>query len=503
MPNQDAILANIRKLREMGLNDEELLTELEGMNIPRAQAERWVRQATSKEITPSELPGLENNPPRRSTTQTATSTPASIPPKPAPQPAYQAPQPDTSIAKLWEKGILQTVDSKLAQMEKLKKEIDDVLETKVNEHYQAMERKLEVLFDSQRELFRFKMDAQMDAKVKDMDEILNQKIEEIRRLNTTTQEDLQRIKGQKMIIQELMGDITAKSTQLDETRRMIVDDATQKLEKLEEKVDELVNRTDDRVSEVEQRATKTLEIEQKITQGLADQMETQANAILENKVKDLREEIRDEIVQLKKLGADLASKDIQSTMQEFITMNAEMKKTKMELEGMLSKKSTEMDETLNKKMLDVDKIVNNKMETIVSMKEKDFFKKVEDQAADMAASQREVGQKLVEAETKLQNVDAYTKQLLETIKKANLEREDQIKTYKQKLDDFEGKADQKMSLLEQRTKQLDVVVSQLSELIAQWKTQMDQIKQTNTSQTGTPTPTVPKDTKSGFGLFGK
>ncbi len=500
MPNQDAILANIRKLRDMGLNDEELLTELEGMNIPRAQAERWVRQATSKEITPSELPGLETPTSRRTITQTS---PASTPPRPDPQPTYQAPQPDTSIAKLWEKGILQTVDSKLAQMERLKKEIDDVLETKVNEHYQVMEKKLEALFEAQRELFRFKMDAQMDAKVKDMDEILNQKIEEIRRLNTATQEDLQRIKGQKMIIQELMGDITTKSTQLDETRRMIVDDATQKLEKLEEKVDELVNRTDDRVSEVEQRATKTLEIEQKITQGLADQMETQANAILESKVKDLREEIRDEIVQLKKLGADLASKDIQSTMQEFITMNAEMKKTKMELEGMLSKKNTEMDETLNKKMMDVDKIVNNKMETIVSMKEKDFFKKVEDQAADMASTQRELGQKLVEAETKLQNVDAYTKQLLETIKKANLEREDQIKTYKQKLDDFEGKADQKMSVLETRTKQLDQVVSQLSELIAQWKTQMDQIKQANTPQPSTPAPNAPKDTKQGFGLFGK
>jgi chromosome segregation ATPase len=502
MPNQDAILANIRKLRDMGLNDEELLTELEGMNIPRAQAERWVRQATSKEITPSELPGLETPTPRRTTTQTQTS-PVSTPPKPAPQPAYQTPQPDTSIAKLWEKGILQTVDSKLAQMEKLKKEIDDVLETKVNEHYQVMEKKLEALFEAQRELFRFKMDAQMDAKVKDMDEILNQKIDEIRRLNTATQEDLQRIKGQKMIMQEIMGDITAKSAQLDQTRRMIMDDASQKLERLEEKVDELVNRTDDRVSEVEQRATKTLEIEQKITQGLSDQMETQANAILEDKVKDLRGEIRDEIVQLKKLGADLASKDIQSTMQEFIAMNAEMKKTKMDLEGMLAKKSIEMDEALNKKMLDVDKIVNTKMETIVTMKEKDFFRKIEEQAADMASTQRELGQKLVEAETKLQNVDAYTKQLLETIKKANLEREDQVKNYKQKLDEFEGKADQKMSILETRTKQLDQVVSQLSELIAQWKTQMDQIKQANTTPTGTPASNVNKDTKSGFGLFGK
>ncbi|MEK6970883.1 MAG: hypothetical protein AABW68_04315 [archaeon] len=500
MPNQDAILANIRKLREMGLDDEELLNELEGMNIPRTQAERWVRQATSKEIHPSELPGMDAPTARPARTQTIT---VPNPPQPIPATNPNPPTPDTSIAKLWEKGILQTVDSKLAQMEKLKKEIDDVLETKVSEHYQVMQKKLEALFDAQRELFRFKMDAQMDAKVKDMDEILNQKIEEIRRLNTATQEDLQRIKGQKMAVTELMEDINGKTTQLDETRRMIMDDASQKLEKLEEKVNELVNKTDERVGEVEQRATKTLEIEQKITQGLSDQMETQANAILEGKVKDLRQEIRDEIVQLKKLGADLASQDIQSTMQEFMRMNAEMKKTKGELEGMLAKKSTDIDQEFDRKMLDVDKIVNTKMETIAASKEKDFFKKVEEQSANMASSQRELGQKIVEAETKLQNVDAYTKQLIETIKKANMEREDQVKSFKEKLSDFEGKADQKMSLLESRTKQVDIVVTQLSELITQWKVQMEQARPAPPAPPTIPHAAPAKENKNGFGLFTK
>lgn len=184
-------------------------------------------------------------------------------------------------------------------------------------------------------------------------------------------------------------------------------------------------------------------------------------------------------------------------------MNAEMKKTKVELEGMLAKKSTDIDQEFDRKMLDVDKIVNTKMETIAASKEKDFFKKVEEQSANMASSQRELGQKIVEAETKLQNVDAYTKQLIETIKKANMEREDQVKSFKEKLSDFEGKADQKMSLLESRTKQVDIVVTQLSELITQWKVQMEQARPAPPAPPTIPHAAPAKENKNGFGLFTK
>jgi hypothetical protein len=499
MPDQEAIFENIRKLRGMGLTDQDVIMELESMGILKTQAERWVRQ--SEHLEEMEKNDYSRTPTATTTTQT---TPVSMPPKPEPKPTYNSPQPDTSIERLWEKGILATVDTKLSQMEKLKGEIDDVIEAKVNEHYNVMEKKLEALFDAQRELFRFKMDAQLDSKVKDVDDILNQKIEEIRKINLTTQEDLQRIKGQKMLITDLMADFTTKSEQLEETKRVILDDVGKKLEELQEKVDELISKTDERLSEVERRATKTLELEEKITQGLADQVEAQANTILEGRVKDLRQEIKDEIIQLKKLGADLASKDIQSTLQEFLLANQEMKQTKKEIDGIVQKKTSEIDAALDKKMLDVDKIVNTKMETIVAMKEKEFFKKVEDQAGDMNKTQRDLGQKIVEAETKIQNLDGYTKQFLETLKKANMEREDQTALFRKKMEEFETKADQKMILLESRTRQVDIVVSQLTELINQWKTQMETMQARNAaSAPSTPTPSQPPEKKQGFGFFGK
>lgn len=509
MPPQDAILENIRQLKKMGLTDEALLIELQETGIPKAQAERWLRQARdgTSDATQKEM---QQSPPTLSTTTTqpnyptsppsnqATTTPIVTPPKPTITPTYDAPKPDTSIEKLWEKGILNAVDSKLSQMEKMKNELDNVIEGKIENHYAVMEKKMEALFDAQRELFRFKMDATLDSKTKEIEQVFDGKINEIKTMNLATQEDLQRVKGQKMIIQDLMADITGKTESLEQTRRMIIDDASRKLENLQEKVNELVQTTDERVRDVEMRATKTLELEEKITSGLTEQVETQADRILEKKVLDLREEMRGEIVQLKKLGTDLASQDIQKTLQDFVQLNKEMESRKKEIDELVTKKSREMDAMTEKKTLDIDKIVNLKMETIVSNKEQEFFKKIEDESSQLVKTHREISQKILEIETTMQNLDLFKKQFLDIVKKANQEREDETIQLKKKMDSFDARANEKVELVENRLKQLDAVVSQLSQLLVQMQGQ----QQSQAAQQQVIDDKQAKNTKNTGGFFG-
>lgn len=509
MPAQDAILENIRQLKKMGLTDEALLNELEQTGVPKVQAERWLRQArdgttdaTQKEMqqpkatlasapTPVEYP---TTPP----VMQAPTAPIVTPSRPVVAPAYNSPAPDTSIAKLWESGILATVDSKLSQMEKMKNDLDNVIEGKVSEHNAVMEKKMEALFDAQRELFRFKMDATLESKTKEIEQVFDQKIAEIKQMNIATQEDLQRVKGQKMMIQDLVGDITTKTESLEQTRRMIIDDASRKLETLQEKVNELVQTTDERVHDVEMRATKTLELEEKITQGLTEQVETQADRILEKKVVDLREEMRGEIVQLKKLGADLASQDIQKTLQDFVQLNKEMETRKREIDALVSQKSREMDAMTEKKTLDIDKIVNTKMETIVANKEQEFFKKVEDESAQLLKTHREISQKILEIETTMQNLDLFKKQFLDIVRKANQEREDETIQLKKKMEAFDARANEKITLVESRLKQLDLVVGQLSQLLVQMQGQ----QQSQAAQQQVIDDKREKDAKNSGGFFG-
>lgn len=480
---------------DMGLSGKDLLSEMQNMGIPRPQAERWVREAAREErvatsVSPAEIynapspmeeklpsqPQLPKIEPRARTKQTFAQEAAATqevpqPPKVNPPPEVKLPAKDTITEKLWEKGILTAVDAKLEKMEQLKKNIDRVIENKVDEHYEEMEKKMEALFDAQRELLRMKMDGQIASKVKEVDDIISQKIEEMRQLNLSTKEDLQRAKGQKIVMQDIMTDIQQKIGTLDDTKRIISTDVHRKLEELEEKTNRMLDTTEERIQRVEERATKTLELEEKITQGLTEQIQNQANQILEERIKDLRGELKKEIIELKKLGSELTSKDIQQILQEFKELNAQMQQTKLEIDAMVEHKAREMDSMMEKKMLSMDKIVNIKMETIVNTKEKDFFQKIENQAQEIAQTKRELAQKLIEAETIMQNVNMFEKQFVENLKKTNMEREDQAKQFKQKLTEFEAKADEKIQLMETKQRQLDVVVGQLSRLVNQWMEQ--------------------------------
>ncbi|MBM3282382.1 MAG: hypothetical protein FJY86_03530 [Candidatus Diapherotrites archaeon] len=512
MPNQEAIIANIRKLEGMGLHGEELIKQLESMGIPRTQAERWIREAnqTSGEIDLSTM----NNRPTRQTNSTRTIT-IPIPANenkitnenPRVSSAYVSPNPPSSplaTEKLWEKGILSTVDAKLGQMERLKKELDDVIETRIQAHYDSMEKKLEALFEAQRELYKFKMDAQLDAKTKEVEEILDQKINDIKTLNLSTQEDLQRIKGQKMIIEDMAKEFSEKTSNLETTKKAILQDVGEKLEELETKVNELMSETESRVQNVENRATKTLELEEKITSNLSVQMEEQANKIVEEKVEDLRMEIKKEIVELKKLGADLASKDIQEVVQEFKDMNTTLEKTKKGIDELLEQKTRDIDKAMDQKLNSIDKIVNTKMETIVNEKEQSFSKKVEVQSMDVNSLKRELGQKLLETETRMQALDGFQKQFLETLKKSNAEREDLMSTLKKKIDTFDARMDEKISIVDQRLKQLDVVVGELGNLLMQLKSQQANASAAAQPPTLPPGPApTPSGKKQGFNPFGK
>jgi hypothetical protein len=466
MPNQEAIIENIRKLESMGLHGEELIAQLNQLGIPRTQAERWIKEAhpaqNTATVTTNQTFRARETP---NTLNPVISSTTYVPP---------APQAPMATEKLWEKGILATVDAKLSQMERMKKEIDDVLETRVQAHYDSMEKKLEALFDAQRELYKFKMDGQLNAKTKEVEDILDQKIEEIKTLNVSTQENLQRIKGQKMVIEDLAKDLSDKSLALDATKKAIIDDTGQKLEELQEKVDELITGTETRMREVENRATKTLELEEKITSNLSVQMEEQANKIVEEKVEDLRMEIKKEIIELKKLGADLASKDIQGVVEEFKEMNEKMEKTKKGIDALVEQKTREVDQMLEKKLLDVDKIVNTKMETIVKEKEQTFTRKVDTQSMDVNSLKKELAQKLLETETRMQGLDGFQKQFLETLKRNNMEREELVNILKKKIETFDARADEKVAIIDQRLKQLDAVVGELSGLLMQWKGQQAQ-----------------------------
>ncbi len=111
---------------------------------------------------------------------------------------------------------------------------------------------------------------------------------------------------------------------------------------------------------------------------------------------------------------------------------------------------------------------------------------------------REIGQKILEIETTMQNLDLFKKQFLDIVKKANQEREDETIQLKKKMDSFDARANEKIELVEMRLKQLDAVVSQLSQLLVQMQGQ----QQSQAAQQQVIDDKHAKETKNSGGFFG-
>ena len=78
---------------------------------------------------------------------------------------------------------------------------------------------------------------------------------------------------------------------------------------------------------------------------------------------------------------------------------------------------------------------------------------------------------MIEADTIVQNVNMFQRQFVDTIKRTNMEKEEQKSDFKKHVEAFDAKANEKIFPMETRLRQLDEVVGQLSRLISEWAPQ--------------------------------
>ncbi|QQR92538.1 MAG: hypothetical protein IPJ89_05330 [Candidatus Iainarchaeum archaeon] len=596
MPSNAIVLEDVKKLLSLGLSKQQLIQELADIGVPSPEAERLYLEATGQApFTPIPSPVRNSSftiaPPNVAPVQSA--------PKPTPV-VIAAPQPSDSLEKLWEKGIIATVDAKLSQMEALKREVDSVIDSKIAQKTSMQEKKIEILFESQRDLTLAKVDAEMGAKVKQIDDALSQKIEEIKRLNLATQEDLQRIKGQRFIMTDLMSDLTTKTAGLDQFRRTLSDDVARKLDQMQTQVNELLQSSESRLSQAEMKATQTLQLEEKIAAGLAQQVEQQANQILESRVKDLRAQLQDEMSELRKLEMQLSPEQVQQriaemnksideqiarvqsqfsskemeariakvmeqkqrTILQYLDAEVEKMKADMEskaksvqeivselnsarasleefaqqqrktideynresgqsletriaqinqvveskIEGYIDSKEREimaevnqqlpqiqamksellerqqnlarlvadaegvkegLDALVQKKLQFIDSTIDNKMAALINAKEKELNARVKEGMDDLSRMRSEMTQKSIEVQALKDNMDIFKDQFLSTLKQANIERQDETKVFRQRMTEFDAKADAKINLVDSRLAKLDEIIQQLAQTIQQ------------------------------------
>src|SRR3989338_3758028 len=138
MDKEEVIINSVKKLIALDLSDEEIVENLRDVGIDEAKAKRIISQARGQPIQPEEKKTVKSD----SGTvlrRVAEDLAETIPELPS------APKPESTLSKLWERGIITTVNQRLNEMKQLKREIDQEIEERTRAVAESEVKKIEAL----------------------------------------------------------------------------------------------------------------------------------------------------------------------------------------------------------------------------------------------------------------------------------------------------------------------------------------------------------------------
>ena len=220
-----------------------------------------------------------------------------IAPKPVPAPkpvGIQARRVQSvDLSKLWEKGILSVVDKNLGEMKEIRKDIDRELIKKADKIAEKEVKKIQVLFESQQNLFLSKVDAKLESKSKEIEEILDGKIAELKKESASVKKEMQGFQEKKDQYNEFMEKLNTELSQLDKTKNSMVSQMNSELIKAKSANQEFLDGAQAKVAKLDERVNKTLEIGLNVIDGIKADTETNIEGLVGDKIKAMASESKE------------------------------------------------------------------------------------------------------------------------------------------------------------------------------------------------------------------
>lgn len=283
MPNRKEILMeSVKKLIELGMKDSDIITQLKDVGVNEKLAKELIAEArntvpepiketaeqkeffenpsSSEEVLQDVYGAVGSNGLNGNETEKVKKMKSKI--------QVDAGSGSRDIAELWRQGILTTIDSKIGEMERIRKDVDAVIDDKISNAIKKETDKIKVLFDSQKSLLLDNIKNDLEAKGNEVVSVVEGKLIEIKEMGELTRENLLEIKKESESNRQLQENIDKKLTDIDEIRSKLIRDMNRAIMEAETKVEKLVNDISARLDDVDERVNRSLELESKVTEGL-------------------------------------------------------------------------------------------------------------------------------------------------------------------------------------------------------------------------------------------
>ena len=249
--------------------------------------------------------------------------------EPSPQqPVAASGQPERKPDRehLWDSGILTAVDARLDEMKRLKQELDAVLDAKIAEALKRESTKVSVLLESQRTLMLSKVQAEFESNRRQLQEILDQKLLEIRKTNELTQENVSRIQAQRQLSEQLSKDLAANIRLLEESKAKWFAETNNELQRAELRFNEFLKTAEQRLNQLEARISKTLEVEGHISEGFMNDVKLRVDDMVSGKSAELDQLLKKKMRELDQSQAVAALDAVEKKLKDLADFRESLRK---------------------------------------------------------------------------------------------------------------------------------------------------------------------------------
>ncbi|MFH1255723.1 MAG: hypothetical protein V1494_00375 [Candidatus Diapherotrites archaeon] len=256
---------------------------------------------------------------------------------------------ESDFSRLWEKGIITTVDSKLEEMRRLKKEIEDEIEKKIEDGLKGEVKKINVLLESQRDLLVSKVNSELEKKTNELTSMIDGKIKELKEINSEATHSLSAFKTEQKMNEKLVEEANKRLVELDKTRSRIVAEYNASLIESKSKLEDLLKAVDAKISETDERINKALQLQSKINEGLVEDAQQKVENIALMREGELEKALREKLKELDEETEKVIQ--LQSSIDKDLVDKVKQKVEKIELA-----KENELEKELNKKIKEIDEV---------------------------------------------------------------------------------------------------------------------------------------------------
>ena len=327
--------------------------------------------------------------------------------KPVKNPSYEIGESSgTDVAELWEKGVLATVDAKLAEMQKIRSDINSVIDLKVAEKVQLESKKFQTILDSQRTLYQSKIDSHLEARSSEIHKVVEAKAREVQDAYTKVQDTLTRVLSEKKFSAEMLQAIDDKTTQLDTIRSQMISETNSSIIQRESKFNDFMDDSKQKRSDMEERINRALQLESKITEGLIQDANQKIDRLAIDKERELTQKVQEKITALEEMTRKVDPTGIQATLRRLEELEKSLVERQKEIDKFIDARLSEGFKAMDSRLKQEDKAFDEFKKKVAKIEAGNLEELRKEYAADVD-------------EIFAQNLDAWDKKLREKSKEVD------------------------------------------------------------------------------------